>query len=168
MSIFVSMKRDDQLIIRFDYTEDRVKKIRSIVGRSWNQKESHWTIPFQHESVKNFYDLFAQEEIITHNEVKNLIYDFIPELSYREHNKNLLIKAIEELKLKGYSEETQKSYLGHIRRFLIYSNKESNLLSKEDIRKYLMCLLDEKEKSHSYVNQVISAIRFLFIKILRK
>lgn len=62
MSIFVSMKRNDRLIIRFDYTEDRVKKIRSIIGRSWNQKDRYWTIPFQHESVKNFYDLFAQEE----------------------------------------------------------------------------------------------------------
>ncbi|MCO1604651.1 hypothetical protein [Desulfosporosinus nitroreducens] len=40
MSIFVSMKRDDRLIIRFDYTEDRLKKIRSISGRSWNQKEN--------------------------------------------------------------------------------------------------------------------------------
>ncbi|MCO1604652.1 site-specific tyrosine recombinase/integron integrase [Desulfosporosinus nitroreducens] len=121
-----------------------------------------------HESVKNFYDLFAQEEIITHKAVNNLIYNLIPELSYREHYKNLLIKVTEELKLKGYSEETQKSYLGHIRRFLLYSNKDSNLLSKEDIRKYLMYLLDEKEKSHSYANQVISAIRFLFINILRK
>jgi len=165
MSIFVSMKRDDWLIIRFDYTEDRVKKIRSIAGRSWNQKERHW----MHESVKNFYDLFAQEEIITHKTVNNLIYDFIPELSYREHYKNLLIKATEELKLKGYSEETQKSYLGHIRRFLLYSNKDSNLLSKEDIRKYLMYLLDEKEKSHSYANQVISAIRsYLLIYFEKK
>ncbi|TGE38144.1 hypothetical protein E4K67_09195 [Desulfosporosinus fructosivorans] len=91
MSIFVSMKRDDWLIIRFDYTEDRVKKIRSIVGRSWNQKERHWTIPFQHESVRNFYDLFAQEEIIVDKVVNDLIYDLIPELRYREYY-NLLIE----------------------------------------------------------------------------
>ena len=59
MSIFVSIKRDDRLIIRFDYTKERVKKIRSIVGRSWNQRERYWAIPFQHESVKSFYDLFG-------------------------------------------------------------------------------------------------------------
>lgn len=34
MSIFVSMKRDDRLIIRFDYTEDRVKKMNLILTQT--------------------------------------------------------------------------------------------------------------------------------------
>lgn len=169
MSLFLHMHiHSDRLIVRFDYSEERVKKIKSIIGRSWNQKERHWTIPLHHESVKNFYDLFVEEEIVTDPAVTIIINELIPEIKYQEQYNKLLIKADVELKLRGYSEETHKSYIGNIRRFLLYSKKELNHLNKEDIQKYLMYLLDEKKKSHSYTNQAISSIRFLFIKVLRK
>jgi len=169
MSLFLHKHADSKrLIVRFEYSEERVKKIKSIIGRSWNQKERHWTIPLHKESVKDFYDLFAEEEIITDPAVTLIINELIPEIKYLAHYNELLIKADIELNLKGYSKETHKSYLGHIRRFLLYIKKEPNLLNKEDIRRYLMYLLNEKEKSHSYTNQAISSIRFLFIKLLRK
>lgn len=118
--------------------------------------------------MRIFYDLFAEEEIITDQAVNTLIDELLPEIKYQELYNKLLLKADEELKLKGYSKETHKSYLGHIRRYLLYCKKEPDLLNKEDFRKYLMYLLDEKGKSHSYTNQAISSIRFLYIKILRK
>lgn len=92
----------------------------------------------------------------------------IPESKQQETSNELLKIVAEELILNGYSPETHKAYLGHIRRFLIYSQKEPNLLLNSDIRKYLLHLLDEKKKSHAYTNQAISAVRFLFTKIMNK
>lgn len=59
MSISVYADIDhNRLIIRFDYSEERVKKIRTIAGRSWNQKERYWTIPLGYESWRSFNKLF--------------------------------------------------------------------------------------------------------------
>ncbi len=169
MSLFLHKHADSgRLIVRFDYSEERVKKIKSIIGRSWHQTERYWTIPLHKESVKNFYDLFAEEEIITDPVVAIIINELLPEIKHFDHYNELLQNADIELKLKGYSNETHKSYLGHIRRFLEYTKKEPDLINKDDIRKYLMYLLNEKEKSHSYTNQAISALRFLFNKILKR
>lgn len=169
MSLFLHKHADsERLIVRFDYSEERVKKIRGIIGRSWHQRERYWTIPLDRESVKTFYDLFSEEEIITNPAVAIIISELLPEIKQFDQYNELLQKADLELKLKGYSNETHKSYLGHIRRFLEYIEKEPNLLNKDDIRRYLMYLLNEKEKSHSYTNQAISALRFLFSKILKR
>jgi integrase/recombinase XerD len=73
------------------------------------------------------------------------------------------------LKLKGYSEDTIKSYLGHVRLVEEYFNGRSvTTLNDEDINDYLLYLLDEKNASHAYANQAISAIKFLYTHVLKK
>lgn len=167
MSIYVSKYNDNQVIIKFPYSEERVKKIRRIAGRSWHQNERYWTIPLDHKSVSSLYTLFAEEEIILDQMQSTIIDNLLPENHYRNQYNQLLIKADKELQLKGYSKETIKVYLAQIHRFLLYSKKDPCLLSNVDIKKYLLYLL-ENDKSHSYTNQAISAIRFFFLKILQK
>jgi len=58
--------------------------------------------------------------------------------------------------------------LGHIRRFLIYTHKSEYDLSNNDVRGYLISLLDDRGKSHAYVNQAISSIKFLFGEVLKQ
>lgn len=77
-----------------------------------------------------------------------------------------LDKAERFLYLKGYSYNTIEAYLGHMRRFLdqishndVTNEKEINSKSIQD---YLLHLLIVEKSSHSYVNQAISAIKFLF------
>jgi integrase/recombinase XerD len=73
------------------------------------------------------------------------------------------------LKLKGYSEDTIKSYISHIRLLEEYFNGRSiATLNDEDINDYLLYLLDDKGASHSYVNIAVSAIKFLYTHIFKK
>lgn len=74
----------------------------------------------------------------------------------------------DEMRLRGYSFRTQKNYVGNINRFLFFINKSIDEITNEDIRKYLLFLVDESNNSYSYADQAISSIKFLFNEILKR
>ena len=77
-------------------------------------------------------------------------------------------KAIErECKRRGYSEKTIKSYLYCINRFLKYTRKTIDKISKRDVRLFLENL-SEKNKTGNTMNLYHMAIRFLFEEVLDK
>lgn len=75
--------------------------------------------------------------------------------------KFILNKVNERLRLKGYSSMTIKNYLNHLKRFAKYIDKDLHEITEVDINKYLLYLLEEKDCSHSFVNQAVSSIKFL-------
>ncbi|AET67812.1 site-specific recombinase XerD [Desulfosporosinus orientis DSM 765] len=83
-----------------------------------------------------------------------------------DRTSEVLLKTHKELALRGYSENTITAYLGQIQRFQIFSNKDLVDSTNEDVRDFLYYLLKEKGKSHGYVNQTLSALKFLLTKIL--
>ena len=57
---------------------------------------------------------------------------------------------------KGYSKNTIDAYMGHLNRYLIYSN---NYIDVDVINEYVALLLYKYQCSHSYANQLVSAIK---------
>lgn len=156
-----------RLIIRFEYTSERVSRIRTISGRQWHSVERYWTIPLDAQTVAKLFKVFENEDLIIEKDTERLMVELKLLPKSDSWYKNVLKRSEEELKLKGYSRQTLKAYLGHIQRFLIYTQKDIDDLSEEDTRKYLVSLLDEKAKSHAYANQAISSIKFLFYDVLK-
>src|SRR3989338_7135420 len=72
-----------------------------------------------------------------------------------------------ECKRRNYSERTSKTYTYCIERFLKFTNKNLDKISKKDVREFLENL-SEKGKSGSTMNVYHMAIRFLFEEILDK
>ncbi|MFC4777280.1 tyrosine-type recombinase/integrase [Paenibacillus sp. GCM10023252] len=83
----------------------------------------------------------------------------------------------EQLQLRGYSQKTIKVYTGQVVRFIGYTNKllptqshrshqspQAQRLHNQ-LQTYSLHLLEQK-RSHSYVNQAISAIKFYLEKVL--
>ncbi len=153
MSVKIS-KLENDLMITFDYSAERINKIKSITGYRWDANKNEWLVPLCDENIDRLKKLFSNEHVV---------FDFICNRCDEDR-----VKAMdEELKLKGYSFKTRQTYTKHIRRFLNFINKKSDLVSEQDIRKYILLLLDQ-EKSHSYANQAISSIKFLCNDILHK
>jgi site-specific recombinase XerD len=148
-------KHENDLIITFDYSPERISKIKSIKGYRWNPEKREWTIPYSEENVNKLKRLFNNE---------SLNIDFI--------NNEKLEKAVilinEQLKLKGYSFKTRDTYINQIRKFSSFVDKDLNEVSEQDIRNYILFLLDERKASHSYANQAISAIKILFNEIFKQ
>jgi len=154
MTVNIS-KCKNELAISFNYSQERIAKVKSIKGHKWNANEKTWTIPFTEENLEMLKELFK-------NEQKNI--DIENNLS----NKELYKLMEEEIKLKGYSFKTKKSYMSHIKRVSSFLNKNLDEIETQDIRQYTLFLLEKQNVSHSYVNQAISSIRFLCNEVLRQ
>jgi len=86
------------------------------------------------------------------------------------HRRKGLFETFEnELKLRGYSPRTIKTYLGALRRFVrFFHPRHPRNLSAEDLRSYLLYLIREKKASRSTINQTISALRFLYVELYHR
>ncbi len=74
-----------------------------------------------------------------------------------------------ELKLRNYSHKTFTSYRSCLRSLIKYfSPRHPRELSNEDIRKYLLHLIEEKHYSAGSINQAFNAIRFLYVELYKR
>ncbi|MBI2141060.1 tyrosine-type recombinase/integrase [Candidatus Woesearchaeota archaeon] len=73
-----------------------------------------------------------------------------------------------ELKLRGFSERTVKSYLFYNNKFLAFTNKAPEAISEEDIKSYLANLISDRKKNAATVALVRAALRFYYDGVLKK
>lgn len=152
MSIKLEKGQPGHLLLSFDYDEEKINKIKTIPGRKWDADIKKWILPDNKNTIDKIRKLFSHFEFIDYREQTASVY---------KPNEDILIEKLDrELKLRGFSQKTIKSYIGHIRRFLEHNRNEEYPLKKELIEKYLLDLLETKNGSHSYVNQAVSAIKF--------
>ena len=154
MTVNIS-KRESELVVSFDYSQERITKVKSINGHKWNPNDKIWTIPFTESNLLMLKELFR-------NEQKNI------DIEDNLRNREIYKRMEEDIKLKGYSFKTKKSYMSHIKRFSSFINKNLDEIVNDDVRQYTLFLLENRNVSHSYVNQAISSIRFLCNEVLRQ
>jgi site-specific recombinase XerD len=162
MSISLERGNNNDIIVSFDYSVERIGKMKLIQGSHYDHKLNCWSIPYKKNAYNKLVDLFKNEELIIRK------YETEEASSLNKDAVDLIHKAEVELKLKGFSFKTKKSYLGHIRRFLIFSNKKVDELSLVNARQYVLHLLDIQKCSSSYTSQAISSIKFLFGVVMGK
>ncbi len=68
----------------------------------------------------------------------------------------------DDLRLRSYSRATERVYLYHIDRFTGYFDESPVRLGTDDIRAYLLHLIDERKCSRSWTRQAVAALRFLY------
>jgi site-specific recombinase XerD len=77
--------------------------------------------------------------------------------------KDPLARMDEEMVLRGLTRDTRRLYLAHVRRF--YTGRRGPEVDEEEIRRWLLQLL-RGGRSHSFANQALSALRFLYRHVL--
>ena len=158
----------NRLIVTFPYSPELVKKIKTIPGHYWHPKEKYWTIFDTEEAIQQFFRVFRQEKVKVERSLLPIARRYLPYLP-APGEEVLLRRVTEEIKLRGYSPKTNKAYLCHIKRFVRhFRQKKINELSNKEIREYLLSLIDETQCSEAYLDQGISAIKFLYSNVLKK
>jgi integrase/recombinase XerD len=76
-------------------------------------------------------------------------------------------RMLEELQLRNLSQSTIETYLWLVERFARYFRKSPQQLGAEEVRSYLLHLIEEK-KASSTVIQTRSALRFLYVCTLKQ
>lgn len=73
----------------------------------------------------------------------------------------------EELKLRGYSPRTQKSYVLWVRRLAEHYHRGPERLGSQEVRAFLVQLLDQKLSRSSLV-QAFCALKFFYVHVLHR
>jgi len=81
---------------------------------------------------------------------------------------DMLKKLETELKLRGFTQATQKAYMEHNRKFLDFIKKQPEQITEEDLKLYLADLISERKQKPASVNLTISALKFFYKEILKK
>jgi len=76
--------------------------------------------------------------------------------------------TLEELARRNYSEGTTRAYLRIIEDFARYFHRSPDQLEPEHIRAYTAHLFRDRKLSDNTVNQMIGALRFFFLKTLKR
>ncbi len=84
----------------------------------------------------------------------------------RPLSERLLESFDEELRLRAYSPRTRKVYRNHLRAFFRFTRRDPASLAENEIRAYFLHLIDEKNVSRSFQNCAVSAVKFLFQRVL--
>src|ERR1017187_5368804 len=75
---------------------------------------------------------------------------------------------LEELERRNYTESTTRAYIRTIEDFARYFKRPPDQLGPEQIRTYVAHLFRDRKLTDNTVNQRVGALRFFFIKTLKK
>ena len=76
-------------------------------------------------------------------------------------------RMIEDLKIRDYSEHTIAAYVSAVYRLAKFYHKRPDVLGREEIRAFLVDLVEQKKVSWPYYKQVLAALRFFYRHVLR-
>jgi site-specific recombinase XerD len=72
----------------------------------------------------------------------------------------------EEMKLRNYRPKTIQVYVAAVRHLAEHYRRSPEQIEPEQIRSYLLHLLEEKKLASASMNQIICALRFFYIRVL--
>ena len=77
-------------------------------------------------------------------------------------------RFIEEMQLRNYSPKTARLYVAHLVKFFDFCGRSPARVTSEEIRDYLVYLVEVKGVKWGVYNQLISAMRFLFREVVQR
>jgi integrase/recombinase XerD len=77
-------------------------------------------------------------------------------------------RMIEDMKIRDYSEHTVAAYVSAVYRLAAHYHKSPDQLGREEIRAFLVDLVEQKKVSWPYYKQVLAALRFLYRRVLSR
>jgi len=180
------MKLKNKIAIR--PTEYHLKRVIEITGEIndalsvklkeypdcyWYESSGTWIIPAGKFDLEHFFSFFSSLAYIDYSAIKGKETMSLAgsALKYPE-TKPIAADALpsgylEKLQQCRYSENTIKTYVHYFRDFIIYFHDRSlDSLASEDINRYLLQLIKEKNISSSQQNQRINSIKFYYEKVL--
>ncbi len=153
-----------RLLLYFPYDQELIALVRTIPGARWSRALKCWHISYVAGPVERLNEKFDGK----------VLFDLVESgpginktVSLEDRILSVPDEMIKTLKMREYSPSTIKTYISMFRMFLeYYSDKQIDEISEEEIRDYLIFLVEKKNISQSYQNQSINAIKFYYEKVL--
>ena len=131
--------------------------------------------PLSKQEIIQFLDFLSKSkekwQIKQAEKATDVLIDIIPNANEKKYNdlENVEKKLIECIRLKHYSQSTEKTYKHWVRRFYFFVDElKTENINKNHLNKFLTYLAVERKVSASTQNQALNAIVFLFKNVLGK
>ena len=156
--------------VKLYFREDKeiVDLLRTLPGIKYDQVRNCYHLPAEQWS-------FTKLNIRFKNKLQFIRKGFESPLIWNEEMTADVKKRLTEvppeftktLSLKNYSRRTIRTYTSLFRKFLeFFPGRDPETLDGDDIRSYLLYLIEERKVSLSHENQTINAIKFYYEKVL--
>lgn len=130
--------------VQIKYNAELIEKLRSIGRCKWDIEQKIWVFELKHlEALQALKQSMSPQVFILPT---NGVYTVLERL---EVVRQFMVQ-------KGYSDNTIRSYLSHLKNYLMESN---NSMIVQDINRYILNLIEFRGCSHSHCNQTINAIK---------
>ncbi len=146
--------------------------VKTLPNPKWSTSYNMVYIPNKHENITLIFNVFRGVSWIN-------CASFFPKKTIKQNNPTLTSveistnnskvpqEYINKLILKKYAKSTAKTYISMFEKFMdFYRNQNINNLNEKDIKNYLL-QLSKTDKSSSFLNQSINAIKFYYEVVLQ-
>jgi site-specific recombinase XerD len=165
--IRISPGTDGRLAVYLPYSPEGVAKIKTIPGRQWHPEGTFWSVPHTDGIIDHLRRLFSPTPVDMVPSRRSSPSDATGETNAPDERERDVLEAVEkELTLREYSPKTRKAYRHHLRRLSGAVGHHLWDVTDGEIRHYFLSLIDEAHVSRAYLNQAISAIKFLYDRVL--
>ena len=149
-----------RIALLFRYDVDVISLVKEIEERRWSASNKFWHIPYQ----INYLEILNKKFSGKLESIGNITEKLEKEKSIKNH---FPPEYIETLQLRNYCKSTITTYRLHFQRFLkYYPYTKLKDITHEQIRQYLLYLVNDKKYSTSAQNQAINSIKFYYEKVL--
>lgn len=160
-------KVNGSLRLAFDLRQNQnlYHNLQNISGWSWSSELSVWHIPYYSnhlEFLQRHYGQYARfvsadNHMVTSKPVTKSNTSSVPAAFYQQ------------MRLKRYSENTQKTYASVLGKFLSYwHSTPPQKISDQQIHSYLVYLVEKVQCSAAYQRQTINAIKLFFDTVVNR
>lgn len=158
--------------VTFAYDLALIDLIKKQTDAKWSQSLKSWYFIEKDFHLNTFYQVLKGRVFVDYSKLKKSLHTTPlskKTIKEKKHEIQLPRGFKEQLILKRYSSNTVKTYCSCFLKFMLYFRKSSiDTLSKEQIKAFILYLIQEKKVSPSTQNQYINAIKFYYEKVLKK
>jgi integrase/recombinase XerD len=165
--------RNEKVIaLRFEKDWELIKLVKTFPGIRFSKSNQCWYLPFYPEAVNDLLKICSGKTWIDYKALtqgpSQKKEDLKPETKLTSDHQEAIQWMVDKLKLKGYSENTLKTYTIQFTFFLrFYPEIDSVNITEDHIQSYLLHLV-ERKVSRSLQNQAINAIKFFYERVLKQ
>jgi len=169
----------EQKIIKASFAFDKevIALVKGQKGARWSQTLQSWYFLTKDFQLNRFYNALKDSVFIDYSKLRQAPFldsaklDSVKKVFPKKSSTiNHLPQGYKEhLILKRYSQNTIKTYCSCFLKFMtFFEGKSIDTLSKDEIKKFLLHLIQLQKVSPSTQNQYINAIKFYYEKVLKQ
>lgn len=168
-----TLQQRDVVFLRFAFNDALRLVVKAIPGAKYSSTEKDWYFFKEDFNLNTCFQALRGKAYLDYSELKKKTPQKLPErhikkADYSYRSSTVLPKGYSErLILKGYGEQTNKTYIAYMKDFVNYfKGRILEDVSVDDINAYLLHLIKTRHISKSQQNQRVSAIKFYYEKVL--